>query len=60
MGESHRARPARSDAHIYEPIWFHAWKVNHISNLPNKTSYGAVQRVEEGPTYGFHRLEESL
>ena len=42
MGESHRAAPTRNDADINKPIWFHARKVNHRSNLLNKTGYGAV------------------
>ena len=42
MGESHRAAPARNDADINKPIWFHARKINHRSNLLNKTSYAVV------------------
>ena len=37
LWESHRAAPARNDADINKPIWFHARKVNHRSNLLNKT-----------------------
>ena len=54
LWESHRAAPARNDADINKPIWFHAWKVNHRSNLLNKTSYGAIYRAEEGSPHGFH------
>ena len=42
LWESHRAAPARNDAYINKSFWFHAWKVNHRSNLLNKTGYGAV------------------
>ena len=54
LWESYRASTARNDAGIYKPIRFHARKVNHRSNFSNKTSYGAVQGAEEGPTHGFH------
>ena len=36
MGESHQASSARNDTNIYEPIWFHARKVNHGSYFLNK------------------------
>ena len=36
----HRLRA--NNAGLYEPIWFHARKVNHGSHFLNKTSYGAV------------------
>ena len=52
--ESYRASTVRNDTGIYEPIWFHALKVNHRGNFLNKTTYGAVQGAEEGPTHGFH------
>ena len=42
LWESHRAASVRNDADINKPIWFHVRKVNHRSNLLNKTSYGAV------------------
>ena len=42
MGESYRASLESNNAGLYEPIWFHAWKVNHGSHFLNKTNYGAV------------------
>ena len=54
MGESYRASLESKNAGLYELIWFHVRKVNHGSHLLNKTSYGAVQGEEEGPTHGFY------
>ena len=42
LWESYRASLESNNAGLYEPIWFHARKVNHGSHFLNKTSYGAV------------------
>ena len=36
MGESYRASLESNNAGLYEPIWFHARKVNHGSHFLNK------------------------
>ena len=58
LWESYRASLESSNVGLYEPIWFHARKVNHGSHFLNKTSYGAVQG-EEGPTHVFIDLEKA-
>ena len=42
LWESYRSSLESNNAGLYEPIWFHAWKVNHGSYFLNKTSYRAV------------------
>jgi hypothetical protein len=42
LWESYRASFERNDEDLYEPIWFHARKVNHGSYILIKTSDGAV------------------
>jgi hypothetical protein len=32
----------RGMTYHHEPIWIHAWKVNHGSNFFNKIGHGAV------------------
>ena len=59
MGESYRALTARNDTGIYEPIRFHARKVNHRSNFLNKTSYGAVQEQKKDLHMVFIDLEKA-
>ena len=59
MGERYRASLKSNNAGLYEPIWFHARKVNHGSYFLNKTSYGAVQGEEEVPTHGFIDLKKA-
>jgi hypothetical protein len=34
--------PERNNENLYEPIWFHVWKVNYGSNFLNKTSNEVV------------------
>ena len=52
--ESYRALLESNNAGLYEPIWFHAQKVNHGSHFLNNISYGAVYGEEEGLTHVFY------
>jgi hypothetical protein len=40
--ESYQTPSKRNDEDLYEPIWFHAQKVNHGSQFLNKTSNRAL------------------
>ena len=44
---------------LYEPIWFHAQKVNHGSHFLNKTSYGAHREKKKGLHIVFIDLEKT-
>jgi hypothetical protein len=36
--ESYRALSERNNEDLFVPIWFYAWKVNHVSHFINRTS----------------------
>ena len=59
MRESYRASLESNNAGFYEPIWFHARKVNDGSHFLNKTNYGAVYGEEERLHMGFIDLEKA-
>jgi hypothetical protein len=42
MRESYQAMFKRNNTDLYEPIWFHARKVNHGSHFLNNTSNGTL------------------
>jgi hypothetical protein len=54
MGESYRVPSERNNEDLYEPNWFHARKVNHVSHFLNKTSNGALHGPKKESTHGFH------